>query len=433
MTRDYLTSISPDSTSGIIFAMESVSNGTTLLNGPTGCKFYHGAVADYKRAFFHNLNPLDFPDKYYFGQPRVPCTFLDKRDYVYGSSEKLIEGLRFIEERGESEFVAIVNTPGAALIGDDLEGIITKSQVKLPVLAVESPGFSEGFITGYKAGLIRLISYFTKVSKKEKVIDDWVNILGLSIYDNYSQGDKDEIKRLLSLCGININCFLGCDADIEQIKNVGKAKLNVVIDKNYGLDIANVLKERLNTPYYCCMGVPVGFSPMESMIKDVCAILNKSPKPALEEIARARKRNYMCLARFSSITGLPAMALFSLEGSWCQVFGYASFLMEYLGMIPACISIKEAKHTEGREELIKLLEKYKCREALDKDILKAPCEILLADGNTISRYKLSGVKFSGIEISLPGIGYTNIIPKTHLGAAGGMLLTEQIINGIRYD
>ncbi len=433
MIRHYLTSISPDSTSGIIFAMESVVDGTTLLNGPTGCKFYHGAVADYKRPFFHNLDPLDFPEEYYFGQPRVPCTFLDKRDYVYGSREKLIEGLRFIEKQGKSRFVAIVNGPGAALIGDDLEGIIRDSKVKIPVLAVESPGFSEGFITGYKTGIMRLISFFENSCKKEKEAGNSVNILGLSIYDNYIQGDKEEIKRLLSLCNIDINCFLGCDSDVEQLKNIGRASLNIVINGNYGLDAAKILKEKYNTPYYCCKGIPVGFSPMENMIKDVCIMLNINPNPALEEIIKARKRNYMCLERFSSITGLPATVPFSLEGNYCQVFGYASFLMEYLGMIPASISIKEPKHIEGRQEVIRLLENYKCIGALDKDILNTPCEVILADGNTISKLKLSGIKFSGIEISLPSIGYTNVIPKTHIGAIGGMLLTEQVINGIRMD
>jgi hypothetical protein len=46
--------------------------------------------------------------------------------------------------------------------------------------------------------------------------------------------------------------------------------------------------------------------------------------------------------------------------------------------------------------------------------------------------KTEGKRFSGIEISLPSIGYIDVIDKTHLGASGGLFLTEQILNGLVY-
>ena len=29
-------------------------------------------------------------------------------------------------------------------------------------------------------------------------------------------------------------------------------------------------------------------------------------------------------------------------------------------------------------------------------------------------------------------GYTDVVPKTHLGLSGGLLLCEQVINGLRF-
>ena len=70
--------------------------------------------------------------------------------------------------------------------------------------------------------------------------------------------------------------------------------------------------------------------------------------------------------------------------------------------------------------------------ALHKDILSADAELVFADGNIIAKLKAMHRDFSGIEIGLPSLGYTDVIPKTHLGLSGGLLLCEQIINGLMF-
>jgi len=96
MTNNCLKNITPDSFSGLVFAMEGIDNTVVLINGPTGCKFYHSAISDSQSIHQYEFDPLNFPEKFYFGQPRVPCTWLDSRDYVYGSTEKLTEALDFL-------------------------------------------------------------------------------------------------------------------------------------------------------------------------------------------------------------------------------------------------------------------------------------------------------------------------------------------------
>ena len=70
--------------------------------------------------------------------------------------------------------------------------------------------------------------------------------------------------------------------------------------------------------------------------------------------------------------------------------------------------------------------------ALEKDIFDTDAELVFADGNVLAMLKAKQRRFSGIEISLPSMGYTDVIPKTHLGIAGGLLLCEQVINGLPY-
>ena len=43
---------------------------------------------------------------------------------------------------------------------------------------------------------------------------------------------------------------------------------------------------------------------------------------------------------------------------------------------------------------------------------------------------LKNKTFCGIEISLPGMGYTDLVPKTHMGIKGSLFLIEQVLNGL---
>ena len=71
-------------------------------------------------------------------------------------------------------------------------------------------------------------------------------------------------------------------------------------------------------------------------------------------------------------------------------------------------------------------------DSLKKDILSTDAELVFADGNIIAKLKARHLDFSGIEISMPTLGYTDVIPKTHLGLSGGLMLCEQIINGLMF-
>ena len=57
-------------------------------------------------------------------------------------------------------------------------------------------------------------------------------------------------------------------------------------------------------------------------------------------------------------------------------------------------------------------------------------ELVFGDANIISELMLRNRTFCGIEISLPGMGYTDLLPKTHMGVDGALFLIEQVLNGL---
>ena len=412
MTESYLKNITPDSLSGLVFAAEGIKNSLVILNGPTGCKFYHSITAENQSLRKDDYDPLNYPEEWFFGQRRVPCTYLDKRDYVYGSENKLEDAVRYILGKLSPEILVIINTPGAALIGDDLTRIADKAvkeaadpsgrpYTDLPVITFQSPGYSRDIIDGHIEAAEAVIDRLTDTGAESAPPSEkhGVNLLGLSIYQKYHAGDIAEISRLLALSGIEVNTAFLCESTVEEIKRLPEALLNIVIDPDWGLETAELLKERFGTPYIVpgC-GYPVGFKAAEKLVSEAAETLGTDPAPALDDLGKARAKAYIHIARMSSLTGLPKGAPFEVYGTPALKKGYVSFLSEYLGM------------TEDPEDP----------------------EIVLGDGNVIAMMKAEGKRVSGIEVALPTIGYIDVTDKTHLGSQGGLFLIEQILNSFVY-
>ena len=120
MTERSLKSISPDSITGMIFAVEGMKNAIVLLNGPMGCRFYHSTTSQ-----FLSIRPLlylpagengervrvdyNYLNDWFFRQERVPCTYLDGYDYVYSTKDKVSRALEFIRDSIDFDIIAIVN------------------------------------------------------------------------------------------------------------------------------------------------------------------------------------------------------------------------------------------------------------------------------------------------------------------------------------
>lgn len=444
MTDTYLKNITPDSLSGLVFGFEGVHDTVVLLNGPTGCKFYHSATSDNQTLRQMEFDPHNFPLLWYFGQPRVPCTYLDKRDYVYGSEDKLRDAIDFLKKNVKFELLVIINTPGAALIGDDLERIAAECSAGVPVITVESPGYSQDIFRGYQEACKRLVDALAvepgaAVAAEEREAQDAtgpengapasgpahkgkrVNLLGLSIFQKYFQGDLLELKRLLALCGIEVQCSLGCECNVEEIRTITDADLNVVVDPDWGLPVAQYLEEKLGMPFVAPKGLPVGFAATEALFTEICDALGCDVTPVMEDSERARARCYLYIARVNSLTGLPRGTKYAVHGSPSQALGYCRFLTKYFGMVADVISIADTGDAACDTSL-----------ATEKDIYHTDAELVFADGNIIANLKGRHHRFTGIEISLPSLGYVDVIPKTHLGVQGALLICEQVLNGLMY-
>lgn len=422
----------PDGFTGAIFALEGVKDGVVILNGPTGCKFYHSAISDFQYPRDLSFDPLNYPEIFYFGQPRVPATFLDGYDYVYGAKAKLENVLRKVGGKKEYRLVAVVNSPGAALIGDDLERLVKKEMLPKHWLCLENTGFSGLFTAGFQNALLQLLQVLEL--KPVKGHPKTVNLVGISIYHKHYQGSIKELERLLAQCGIRLITTFCAGNSLAQLRQCRQAALNVLLYPEYGLDLCRWMKGKLGIPYIAPeSGLPVGFAACESWIKEIANCLDADPQAALLEIEAARAHAFMHLSRYNSVTGLPRGASFAIKCEPALALALTVWLHQYLGMVPLAVETVPTQTEDTRVALGAYLRQNGFSTAMNNPVLESKADVVFADGNTLAQVQLLQHRAScGIEISLPSLGYLDVVDKSVFGPSGTMLFLEQILNGLRF-
>ncbi|MEL7564913.1 MAG: nitrogenase component 1 [Dehalobacterium sp.] len=429
--RNGLENIRPDGFSGALFALEGIRDALVILNGPAGCKFYHGALSDAQFTREASLDPLNYPESFYFGQPRIPCTYLDIYDYLYGSGEKLKKALQAVV-KDKHKLVAVVNSPGAALIGDDLELYLKNQASDCPCLALESTGFSGTYSEGFQKAVINVLEKLD-VPVAQKVLPNTVNLIGFSLYDKYYRGSIRELKRLLELCNIEVLSVFCAGDSVREISRFPKAAYNVVVFPEFGKEIARWMEEKYWIPFIVSPeGAPVGFDATECFIETVSEHFKVDSVPARYEVEKARARCYLHLSRFNSVTGLPGRARFSLKAHPAMAYALTKWLCRYLNMIPVAIEVEDSDNSYLTKRLYSFLMETGFAAAAKNSVAATDTDLVFADGNTIAQLQLNKISCTGIEISLPSLGYLDVMEKTHLGVEGALLLVEQILNGLQF-
>lgn len=420
----------PDAFAGAIYAIEGIRDAAVLLNGPTGCKFFYGAISGRRMPRGLDFDPVAVPEKFFFRQDRIPCTYLDGHDYVYGAEEKIREMLQLVQEERDHAFLCLLNSPGAALIGDDLERFLKDEVKSTPFMAIESIPPSEAFAKGFQQTLIQLLHHIEWNEKKSGERPK-VNLLGFHLYQKHFEGDIEEIKRLLAMIGVEVNTVFAAGDRIAQIQSFRDADLNLVVYPEFGKDLAQHLQDQTGMPYLCLDHPPVGFDATYDMMELLANHFAKSLDDVEEEIGKARGRAWQSLNYFSALTGLPKGASFAIKADPSQTLALLKFLNAYMGMIPLKVECNEVADSIYSKRVEDYLKEKQMSFALKNTWEDTPIHILLSDGNTNCAQKYFHNEMQTIEVALPEQGYEELLPRTLLGSRGALYLIEMIINGLK--
>lgn len=195
---------------------------------------------------------------------------MDEDDVVMGRDEKIVEAVRELDINYRPKIIALVATGVTSVIGLDLRGIIEEiqSDVKARLLSFPHGGFAGDYNLGIKEVFRNLVVQVAEDKGKKKPYS--VNIIGPTIDSFNDVSDLAELKRMLGLLGAEVNTVFTCRTDVNEIKNLSSASLNVVT-RDIGLEAAAILKERFGTPYI--YGLPFGVRGSINWMEEVADIL----------------------------------------------------------------------------------------------------------------------------------------------------------------
>lgn len=416
----------PDGLTGLLLALEGIADAAVILHGPTGCRGYHGAASERFFPRETTREPLNYTERFYFGQSRIPTTYLDGDDFVFGGQAKLNEAVQAVLARRPG-VLAVVNSPGAALIGDDLRQAFGQADPSIPCIAVEFPAMSRPLADGHQLGVCAVLDALHL--KPAPVQEKTVILVGLSIGHRHWAGSVAELRALLQLCGITVCCVPGAGSAIAEWRRLPSAACHVVVHDEYGEGVAAWLCDHLEAPVLAA-GVPVGFDATATWVRAVADAVQADPSPALARISECRRHAAQILAHVTQMCGSLKGAEFALQADPSLALPLAQWLYTYLGMIPRAVETPAYTETASALRLRTWLNAIGCGDAWQADLRTCTPDILFAPGEQVTLAQVAGYTGPAIEIMLSSGTYTDVFPKAMLGAQGSLWLIEQIVNGL---
>ncbi|NLK25735.1 MAG: nitrogenase [Euryarchaeota archaeon] len=417
-----------DGFTGAILAVESVVDAAAILHGPLGCKYFQSSMSDTHYTRSGSQDASELGELGFFMQARVPCDFLDVHDYINGGSDKLETVLPIIASRREG-LLAIINSPGAALIGDDVAQSVDRLGLSHRTVLIDNPCCSCPASKGFEEGIIAVLDAVRPPQRYRR--KRTVNLLGLSIMHKNWEGTVKELRRLLSLMGIETIATIGAGCTIEEMRASSEAELNIILCPEYGQRTAEWYAKTFGTPYLISpRGAPVGFDATEAWLLAVAHELGVDPSPAIADLTSAKSRARMALEKFNLYTGLPRGATFSIRADSSIAYPLTKWLVTYLGMWPEAIELLPGSDKKMDGELRSFITRFDGDVALDRKVCEEHVDVVFANGNEISFLLSNGMCSVGMAITISDQRRAELIPRTYWGTSGALQILENIINGL---
>lgn len=417
----------PDGLTGAIMALEGISDSCVMLHGPGGCRIRHTVHSSAAYTREAQDRDIDYSEPYFFGYPRVPATYLDEYDYINGAYYKLEEGMGETRRRAPG-LVAVLNSPGAGLIGDDIEKAAESAGFQCPTVLIESPLASTPMPVSVGSTLRSVMESLAPV--RGDVRQGTVVLLGLSIIDKDWMSAREELTGYLEDMGLDVVCCPGAGSSV--------AEMAASVDAEYAVMVCPEMCSGLSE-YYSDMGVtvirsesgaPAGLDATEAWVRKVAEVTGRDPSKALGRISacRARIRDRFLGMRYNSvrIRGLT----FSIAGTTSVVRPLTEWLYGYLAMAPAAVVCDDGGDAREESALRRFLESAGYGDAYGREP-ETGCDVVLCDGITACTMALDGDCRIGVPIGYSSMGLDDMIPRPVYGTGGVLYILDEILHGVR--
>ena len=203
--------ILPDGLTGAVMAVEGITDAAVMLHGPGGCRVRHMVLST---AVYPREGRGDSFSPYYYGYPRVPATYLDEYDYINGALYKSEEGLAAVGSAAPS-LIVVIDSPGAALIGDDHSKSIEDNGLSDRAMHIAESMASMPAPNACGHTLAAVMDFISP--ERREVWKGSVNILGLSLMDKDWKAARDELVGFVESMGLEVVSTPGAGSSVKDL------------------------------------------------------------------------------------------------------------------------------------------------------------------------------------------------------------------------
>ena len=205
--------------------MENPKGGCVLagINSVLGaihkvCPIYHSGPGCCMQSTASDQGQSGHKSSCFVSSVSIPSSNMLEKEVVFGGVNKLRTTIQGAVDIIDAEAYFVLTGCTAGIIGDDIVSVTSEFQEKgIPVYPIETPGFTGDSNLGYETVWNTLIDQVVEegVPKNDKL----VNIFGIIPYhDPFWSGTLEEIDRILSKLGLEVNTFFTKEQGIDTIR-----------------------------------------------------------------------------------------------------------------------------------------------------------------------------------------------------------------------
>ena len=210
-----------------------IADALHVVHGPIGCAAYTWDIRG-AQSSGPQLHRNSF------------STDLQEKDVIFGGEKKLTAALRELIAACKPKAAFVYSTCITGIIGDDVAAVCKtlSEETNIPVIPVESPGFSGTKKDGYRAACDALYQ-LVGTGDTAGITKHSINLLGEFNIAGETYMMKDYFKRI----GIEVvSCITG-DGRVDELRRCHGAKLNLVQCSGSMLHLAKRLESDYGIPF----------------------------------------------------------------------------------------------------------------------------------------------------------------------------------------
>ncbi|XHR29212.1 MAG: Fe-only nitrogenase subunit beta [Chthoniobacteraceae bacterium] len=425
---------------GAQYASIGVKDCTAIVHGGQGCVMFVRLL--FGQQFKENFD--------------IASSSVHEDGAVFGATKRVEDAVDVLLMRyPEVKVVPIITTCSTEIIGDDIDGVVTKLNKGLlkekyagrevHLIPMHTPSFTGSMITGYDLAVKDFVEHFAKKTEpngKINLLTGWVN-----------PGDVTALKHLLAEMQVDATVLFEIenfdspmmpdksavshgDTTIEDLQGTANAIGTLALNRYEGAQAAKYLKSEFDVP--SIIGpTPIGIRNTDIFLKHVSEMTGKPiPQSLVEERGRA----------VDAIVDLSHMFFadkkVAIYGNPDLVIGLAEFCID-IEMKPVLLLLGDDNPSYKNDPRIKALQEnvdYKMEIITNADIMdlesrikNKEVELDLILGHSKGRWTSIDNGVPMVRVGFPTFDRAGGYRHPVVGYAGAIWLAEQMANTIFTD